>query len=371
MSQQLQSLCLTRQVPHPKFVPVSIRETRELNMFARIAALPTTRSECLSGQHKGLLHVQEAGVWMQQASQTPVPRMLFGEFWHEDEVCILYADTNLGKSILAVQLANSISKGKSIGEFKLECHAQQVLYLDFEMSTKQFATRYTNGAGEAYTFSINFHRAELNPDAELPKGYSDFDAYLMEELERAVVASGAKVVIVDNLTYLKDDNERAKDATPLMKHLKRLKEKHGLSLLVLAHTPKRDQSRPISKNDLAGSKMLMNFCDSAFAIGESSQDSSMRYLKQVKARNTEIVYNAENVCLCQLEKPDSFLHFTFTGSAYECEMLQERPKISRKQEDQQILELKKQGLSNKDIGLQFGVTEGAIRKRIKKLTGEE
>jgi hypothetical protein len=45
--------------------------------------------------------------------------------------------------------------------------------------------------------------------------------------------------------------------------------------------------------------MLINFCDSSFAIGEN-QETGLRYLKQIKARNTEIKFDAENVKLCRI-----------------------------------------------------------------------
>ena len=35
-----------------------------------------------------------------------------------------------------------------------------------------------------------------------------------------------------------------------MKRLKDIKQKHNFSFLILAHTPKRNSSRPLSKNDL-------------------------------------------------------------------------------------------------------------------------
>lgn len=98
-------------------------------------------------------------------------------------------------------------------------------------------------------------------------------------------------MVIDNLTYLRNETERAKNALPLMKHLKALKNKFDLSILVLAHTPKRDMTKPITRNDLQGSKMLINFCDSSFAIGESSKDKSLRYLKQIKVRNSEFKYD--------------------------------------------------------------------------------
>jgi hypothetical protein len=118
-------------------------------------------------------------------------------------------------------------------------------------------------------------------------------------------------VIIDNITYLRHENEKAKDALPLMKHLKRLKNKYNLSLLVLAHTPKRDLTKPLTRNDLQGSKVLMNFCDSSFAIGESSSDSSFRYIKMIKVRSTEHIYDSDNIIVCQITKPHNFLHFRF------------------------------------------------------------
>ena len=63
-----------------------------------------------NAKQPGLLKVQPASVWLQEASERPVPQMLFSEFWFEGELCMLFADTNLGKSILAVQLGDSISR---------------------------------------------------------------------------------------------------------------------------------------------------------------------------------------------------------------------------------------------------------------------
>lgn len=67
---------------------------------------------------KGLFLVKSANKWMQEASRRPIPKMLFDAFWFQGEVCILFADTNLGKSILAVQIGEAISKGFPINGFK-------------------------------------------------------------------------------------------------------------------------------------------------------------------------------------------------------------------------------------------------------------
>ncbi len=57
-------------------------------------------------EHKGIFTIRTATRWIEEARLRPIPRMLFGEFWFEGELCILFADTNLGKSILAVQIGN-------------------------------------------------------------------------------------------------------------------------------------------------------------------------------------------------------------------------------------------------------------------------
>lgn len=286
----------------------------------------------------GLFTVKTASRWIEQAKTRPIPKMLFGEFWFEGELCILFADTNLGKSILAVQIGNSISRGEQIKGFRLEAPKQAILYFDFELSEKQFENRYSIKFEQHYIFEKLFYRSEINPDAVLPETQT-FEDFLNHSLESSIIKTGAKILIIDNLTYLKNETEKAKDALPLMKHLKALKNKYGLSILALAHTPKRDLSKPITRNDLQGSKMLINFCDSSFSIGESSHEKSTRYLKQIKARNTEIIYDTENVCICHIEKPYNFLQFEFLNFGTEREHLKQISESEKSEIENSIKDL--------------------------------
>jgi len=316
-------------------------------------------------ENTGLLIVKSANSWLALAASQPKPEMLFDEFWFEGELCILFADTNLGKSILAVQIGNSISKGEAISGFRLDAQKQMVLYFDFELSAKQFQNRYSVDFQNPYHFDENFKRVELNPDAVIPDKQT-FEEFLSNALEKSLIATGAKVLIIDNLTYLKTETEKAVNAMPLMKHLKTLKSKFNLSLLALAHTPKRDLSKPISQNDLQGSKALMSFTDSSFAIGESQRDKGIRYLKQIKVRQSEFMYDTDNVAVCQIAKADNFLQFELTGYSYEKEHLRE---VSVKEKDDrasEIMLLRKQGVSNVQIAIKLGISEGSVRKILKK-----
>jgi len=314
-----------------------------------------------------LLMIRDANYWIDEARSRAIPQMLFGKFWHQGEVCILFADSNLGKSILAVQIADAISKGKGAYPFDVETKAQPVIYCDFELTDKQFEARYSANYTNHYRFNPNFLRAQLNPDPELLGNPDDFDDNLIADLECSVVDHNAKVLIIDNLTYLRTETEQAKDASPLMKQLKNLKNKYDLSILVLAHTPKRDLTQAITRNDLQGSKMLMNFCDSAFTIGESNADSSLRYLKQIKQRNTEQVYGDSNICLCSVNKPLNFLQFEFVAFSEEWQQL-----VKKKQSEQQdeammekILLLKAQSCTLREIGRAVGLSHQKVDRMLK------
>lgn len=303
-------------------------------------------------ERKGLFVVKTANQWIDEASKRPIPKMLFDEFWFEGELCFLFADTGAGKTILAVQIANDIAK------------VQIVLYLDFELSDKQFEARYSRNYTNHYHFNPNFYRIEIAPDTELPEGVT-FEDYLYTSLELSIKETGAKVIFVDNITYLKDETERAKNALPLMKLLKKLKAKYGLSILCLAHTPKRDLSKPLSRNDLAGSKMLINFCDSAFAIGESVKDTSIRYLKQIKVRYKAFKYDAENVSVYQIAQPENFVMFEFVGYGMEQDHLRIYTDKEREKIVSEVKKLQGEGKSQRDISKQIGISVGAVNKYLK------
>lgn len=310
----------------------------------------------------GLFTVKAANQVIMDAKNRPPRRRLFGQLWFEGENCILYSDTNLGKTILAYQIANSISSGRSILGLAMEAPAQKVAYCDFELSEMQFLKRYSGDDGSIYKFSPNLLRVEIDPDAECPQGYS-FEDYLKMSLEKVAVDHGVKIFVIDNITYLNNETEKASFALPMMRWLKDFRRKYDLSILILAHTPKRDPSRPITKNDLAGSRMTMNFCDASFAIGGSTKGSQIRYIKEIKQRNEPFRYDSDNVIVCAVEKLNNFLQFRFVEYGSERDHLTENAKDAL---IQRAKEMKAQGKTQREIATQLGVSVGTVNNWLKK-----
>lgn len=320
---------------------------------------------CKTGPDARLLRTKKANDWMKQEHGKPPLKQLFGSFWHEEELCILFADTNLGKSILAVQIGDSITKNYSIGPFANATGAGlPVLYLDCEQSAKQFEARYHHPQWGSYLFADGFYRAEFNPAMDNPVNYDTYENYMRDEIDFALTDTKARVLIIDNITYMRHGTEQARDAQPLMKTLKALKTKYRLSVLVLAHTPKRDRFKPLTVNDLQGSKMLINFADSAFAIGQSQSQPGLRYLKQIKQRNNEEVYGEGNVCLISRLKDVNFLGYQFEGYARERDHLHRPEQGIQPHQKQQILQLHQQGRSLRQIAHEVDVSVTTVRRMV-------
>jgi len=323
----------------------------------------------------GMLIRKSANEWIERAKSLPYENMIFDRFWAEGELCVLFATTNVGKSLLAVQIADDISRGRPTLGLKTEIMASKVLYFDFELTVKQFEGRYAakdelkKECYDHYVFNDNLQRIEVDVAADLPKGLSILDG-INESIKIQIMESGAKILIVDNLTYLSDKAEKAQDALPLMKYLQTLKRQYGLSILALAHTPKRDASKPITLNDLQGSSMVSNFLDSAFCIGKSATDPSVRYLKQIKQRRDGEFYGIDNVLTCQINKTANFTGFEIleNGTTSEYDHLKQISDSDKESQTAEIMQLHQRGFSFRQIGDQLGISHMKAKRAYDSVT---
>ena len=223
---------------------------------------------------------------------------LWSPFWNEGEISVFFSETNVGKSILATQIANDIARGiNSITGASVR--RRKVVYFDYELSNAQFRDRY-----EGARFNNRFYRAAPYDDSieflAIESAYNDIVNALCD---------GAEAIIVDNITYLTSSINDASTVLDLLKRLKAKIRQYGASMLLITHTPKRSQREIITRADAAGSSYLLNFCDSAFTIGRSYLRPEYRYLKQIKNRVGEFTYTERNVLVGVFDKIDGLLQF--------------------------------------------------------------
>jgi len=311
------------------------------------------------------LIVRTATQTLLDAKMLPPSKQLFKELLHTNELCILFADTNVGKSILAAQIADTVSRGSTQYGFNCDSEPLKVGYFDFELSDIQLYKRYSNQDDEPHKFCDNFYRVTVNIDAEQPKDVTIED-YIATQIESSILEHQFNFVIIDNISYLKHDTTTTKDATPLMRLLNNIKRKYSITMIVIAHTPKRDTTKPLTMNDLAGSRALLSFADSCFAIGTSQQDNAIRYIKQLKARYTEILYDGNNVIVCTLQKDNSNLCFDFNNFGKESDHLKVLSEDETTKLGNDIIDSYLRGTSYRDIAKNLNCSLRKVQTEITK-----
>ena len=321
-----------------------------------IQAISNEIESAAAADNIGMFTIKTANRTVADASRRPNPSPLYQELWYEGEVCCLFSDSNLGKSIFAVQMAEHIA------------WRQNVLLVDCELSDKQFQLRYSDAdTGILHQFPAGLYRAEINP---LSLDVADYEEKILSHIEQAMLRLSCKVAIIDNLTYLCNSSDKGVDAGIFMMKLMNLKKRYGWSLLVIAHTPKRSLNSPITQNDLAGSKKLYNFFDSVFAIGKSAKDASLRYIKQLKVRAGEFRYGSDNVMLYEIVHTGGYVHFVFRDFAREYAHLRENPEEDKEVLLENIRELHQQGKSVREIADELDLSKSRVGRIVVKLKPE-
>ena len=303
----------------------------------------------------GLLSVKPANDWIVDSLNSPDPKTFFHDLIVQYENTVIFAASNVGKSILAIQIAENIAR------------TEKILYIDLELSSKQFQMRYTDiSTGEVHIFPSNFIRAEIDP--ELIMG-ADLEQEILDSIEEAAL-QGISYFVVDNLTFICNDSEKGATAGSFMMKLISLKKKYHLTIIVIAHTPKRRGYDPITQSDLAGSAKLMNFFDAGIALARSARDNNLRYLKQVKVRTGEYQYDSDNVIIYDVIKDNGFLRFELQDYGKEEDHLKNGDSSEDLEEIEDILKLQAQDKSLRDIARILGISLGKVQRRLKKAKDE-
>ena len=113
-----------------------------------------------------------------EAHKLPPLVSLYSDIVLEGDLCIIFGQSGIGKTIFAMQIARSIAE-----------HDKRVLYVDCEMTPRQLGNRYKTA-----NFPPTFLRAEM--DREHPA------EDVLKGIEEVAAANHVDVVFIDNITAL-------------------------------------------------------------------------------------------------------------------------------------------------------------------------
>jgi len=279
------------------------------------------------------------------------PVKLFDEFWREGELALLFGPQGTGKSILAVQIAEAIARGRGIDGFEMSEKRHKVLYVDLKLSERQFGMRYTN-EGKPYKLSENLYRDRPAADEDLCK-------WLREKVSEC----GVRVIVIDDLSAIRQTFDGTRETLKLMRELKQLKDELDVSILVLAGSREQRRGALVCEADLIRSRVLCDAADSVFALGVHAGNPNFRYLVQTRSLGGPIKWHARNGPVCSIRSSDEGL----LGMAFDERFVAEVDEETR----QLICNVKWRkdaGASYREIADKLGISRSTAFRLCKKWT---
>jgi energy-coupling factor transporter ATP-binding protein EcfA2 len=254
--------------------------------------------------------------------------MLFDEFWREGELALFFGAAGSGKSVLAVQLADALSRGGGLLGFRGPQGRRRVLYVDLRHTDEQFLMRCMRNADtfvrdspatgrssrslniqrSSRTKAAAFHRFPKNLLRDRPLPGRD----LCEWLRAYVVENHVQAVIVDDLSAVKNTHDGTRETLGLIRRFRSLRDELRISILVLAESSVPPRGRPVSEADLGRSRVLCTAADSVFAAGRGRACGGDHYLVQTRARSSRIYWTWRNSPVAHVTRTETgLLSFEF------------------------------------------------------------
>ena len=232
---------------------------------------------------------------------------LWHGLWYQGEMACLFGEPNVGKTILAMQIANELNK-----------RGLKTLYFDFENAAHQFKSRYKTDKFDYSSGDADFIVKPLNPN----NSTAPLDSRsILDYIKKDFLTERAPVIIIDDITHLIGSGDQA-DVRFVLNTLRSWTQLFLVSILVLAHSRRRKPSSLTTIESLAGSFEYSYAFDSIFSLTRANRynelyNNTSHYIKQHKNRMGPVIYHDLNVITAHFGRDDSngFLQFNdlYTG----------------------------------------------------------
>ena len=130
--------------------------------------------------------------------------------------------------------------------------------------TLNFRTDSLQGGIRTLIFLKSLIRCTIseNVDSE------EFSMNVIDGIKDKLLDTKAKVMILDNLSFLSTQTSEAEYAGAIMDGLTRLKREMCISIMVIAHTPKIEEWKPLSKTNMAGARFFQTLRTGVASAGQ-------------------------------------------------------------------------------------------------------
>ena len=287
------------------------------------------------------------------------PVDLWHGLWYQGEMACLFGEPNVGKTILAMQIANELSK-----------RGLKTLYFDFENAAHQFKARYSTEKYDDRSGDASFIVKPLNPNYST----APLDSRsILDYIKKDFITERAPVIIIDDITHLIGSGDQA-DVRHVLNTLRSWTQHFLVSILVLAHSKRRRPSSLTTIESLAGSFEYSYAFDSIFSLTRANRYNAenkgiTHYIKHHKNRMGPVIYHDLNVITVKFGRDENngFLQFNdFYTGGNERQLLRDYGYSTSDQINKAILQYKKLSFSTREIANIVGCSQSHVSRTIRK-----
>lgn len=280
-------------------------------------------------------------------------KKVFGDFIHEGEIAILFSGAGIGKSQLAMDIAQAVAEDNPIHALSDKAHIQMpVLYMSSEDMRTAFNTRYNMHWPKNLEF-LNFRH------------YETVEECLDEISEKIESINSSCLIIIDSITSIFDNRISPNKVLFFMNILKVMQQEFAknnkhLTFLITSHTASESENKKkVDCSEMSGGINWHRLADSNMALTKNPENG-YRYLESKKRRNRE---DDHLTYVMKLQK-NPHLHFQYVKTLGD-EKNKKGGKVYRSEADK-MKRLAANGLSISEIANKMGRDPKTVKKILNK-----
>lgn len=285
-----------------------------------------------------------------------VRQPLWGQYWAENELCLLAGDTGSGKTLLALQVAKALAGGCVMGVPDNVGKPRKVLYVDFELDKQGFYKRFTPDDTLEHLYWAGY-----NQNGVMPLKHDDAIGWMLDNIDTYLDQTGAEVLIIDQPDRLHITSQQW---LTLLNKIKKLMRVYGIAVMLVVGTKPRNYARPMELCHIYNHRILCNAADCIVGIGVNYNDWFSRYIKPFKTKNRPINFSDKlEGFIIDLE--DEILQIFLTAPQDEEDFLKPSKTKLREQKMLAAESMRRDGLYTDHIADELGVPETIIKRWVR------
>lgn len=201
---------------------------------------------------------------------------------------LLFGPAKSGKTIFSETLAyNIITEEESFLGSKINDSNLNIVFISLE---EFFPVRYQlRLKKQIKTFSkekqAKIENQFIIPSSKFPTSLS-FNEEDNSKLEKVIKFGENGLIIIDSTDRFSKDISEKKGANIVTQYLRKMSVKYQCAIMLLHHTTKIQELRPITMNSMSGSAALSRDVDYMIAINKIGDNT--RYLKEIDSRYSSV-----------------------------------------------------------------------------------